>query len=180
MVIAVAVAGADDVPTVTSILDEASAWLRSRGVAQWPDRFPADLLMASVAGEDLYLVLDDGDPAGTVTLQWSDPVFWGDRSDAGFVHRLAVKRGHAGVGKQVLAWAEDQVVARNRQYLCLDTLSTNARLRRYYEELGFVAVGSIGGPLGHPHTHAHGRWEAVLYEKMVPPVPAPWCPAPRR
>lgn len=163
----VVLAGADDVPAAVEVLAEASSWLKARGVIQWPDRFPEDLFLATVSRRELYLVLLDGELGGTVTLQWSDPMFWGERADAGFIHRLAIKRSHAGIGKQVVSWAEEQVVARNRQYLCLDTVSTNPRLRRYYEELGFTAVGSVGGPVGHPHTDAHGHWEAVLYEKAV-------------
>jgi GNAT superfamily N-acetyltransferase len=163
----VVAARVDDVPAVMSILSDAASWLKARGVIQWPERFPEDLLLATVSERDLYLVRRDGDIAGTVTLQWSDPMFWGDRADAGFIHRLAIKRSHAGVGKRVIAWAEDQVIGRGRQYLCLDTVSTNPTLRRYYEGLGFVAVGLVGGPAGHPHTEAHGRWEAVLYEKAV-------------
>lgn len=163
----VVLAMADDVPAVVGLLAEASSWLKARGVIQWPGRFPEDLLLATVSRQELYLVLHGGEIAGTVTLQWSDRMFWGDRADAGFIHRLAIKRSHAGIGKQVVAWAEEMVVRRNRQYLCLDTVSTNGRLRRYYEDLGFTAVGSVGGPVGHPHTDAHGHWEAVLYEKAV-------------
>src|ERR1019366_4311102 len=102
---------------------------------QWPERFPEDLLLTSAASYELYLVLEDGETAGTVTLQWSDPIFWGDRANAGFIHRLAISRNHAGIGKHVVAWAERQVVAAGREYLCLDILSPNARVRRSYEEL---------------------------------------------
>jgi len=34
---------------------------------------------------------------GTVTLQWSDKKFWGDLPlDAGYVHKLAIKRSYGG------------------------------------------------------------------------------------
>jgi hypothetical protein len=35
-------------------------------------------------------------------------------------------------------------------FLCFDTISSNTRLRRYYEEMGFRVVGEIDGPAGHP------------------------------
>ena len=56
---------------------------RNRGVYQWPERFPEHLLLMSGANQELYLVVEDGETAGTVTLQWSDPMFWGDRANAG-------------------------------------------------------------------------------------------------
>jgi GNAT superfamily N-acetyltransferase len=102
-----------------------------------------------------------------VTLQWSDPPFWGDRHDAGFVHRLAVRRSHTGSGRALLDWAEGQVAARGRSFVCLDTLSSNTRLRRYYEDMGFRAVGEITGPADHPTDPALGQWRATLYEKAA-------------
>lgn len=160
-------ATAEDLPEIVTILAEASAWLLGRGIRQWPGQFPQELLVQSVANGELFVVLQDGQTAGTVTLQWADPMFWGDRSDAGFVHRLAISRAYAGIGKQVIWWAQSQVLAHGRNYLCLDTLTSNARLCRYYEDLGFSAVGEASGPLAHPHTEAHGFWRATLYEKFL-------------
>ena len=159
----------NDIPGIVEVLGEASAWLRTRGIVQWPDQFPAQVLLASLAEQELYVVLRGDRMAGTVTLQWSDPMFWGDRNDAGFLHRLAILRQHAGAGRFVVSWAEDQVVAHGRRFLCLDTLSSNVRLRQYYEDLGFSAVGEMTGPVGHPHTAAHGAWKAALYEKLLTP-----------
>jgi ribosomal protein S18 acetylase RimI-like enzyme len=167
MAFEVRLASAEEVPAIGELLAEATAWLRSRGIEQWPERFPEDLLVASQTDDELYVVRHGGRLAGTVTLQWSDPMFWGERDDAGFIHRLVISRAHAGIGRQVVRWAEAEVVARNRQFLCLDTLESNRRLRRYYEDLGFSAVGEVAGPAGHPHTTAHGQWRAVLYEKAA-------------
>ncbi len=49
-----------------------------------------------------------------MNLQWSDPFFWGDNdTDAGYVHRLAVRRDHAGrgFGEALLAWADEPLRA---------------------------------------------------------------------
>jgi hypothetical protein len=149
------------------VLAEASAWLQSRGIAQWPARFSADFLLGFIRRSELYVATDGARVVGTVTLQWSDPAFWGDRDDAGFVHRLAMRRSHPGLGLTVLEWAEGQVVERGRSFVCLDTLASNTRLRRYYEDVGFRAVGEITGPASHPTDPALGQWRAVLYEKAV-------------
>jgi GNAT superfamily N-acetyltransferase len=84
-------------------------------------------------------------------------------------HRLAVRRAHAGVGPTVLEWAEATSRARGRAYLCLDTLTSNTRLRRYYEELGFHEVGEIVGPAEHLTDPALGPWRATLYERAIQP-----------
>jgi ribosomal protein S18 acetylase RimI-like enzyme len=159
----------DDIDAVADLLAEASAWLQSKGIAQWPARFSADFLAACIQRGELFVAADGEVIGGTVTLQWSDPPFWGDRDDAGFVHRLAVRRSYAGsgCGRALLRWAEDEARMRGRSFLCLDTLSSNARLRRYYEDMGFRLVGEIEGPADHPTDPALVGWRAVLYEKAI-------------
>jgi hypothetical protein len=46
-------------------------------------------------------------------------------------------------------------------------MTSNRRLRDYYEALGFEAVGEIEGPREHPHGAGHGRWQATLYQRPV-------------
>jgi len=159
----------DDLDEVIDILAECSAWLRSKGNLQWPERFPRDQLLPSLEAGDLYVVDNGSDLVATVTLQWSDPMFWGDRTDAGFLHRMGVRRSNAGLGTGIMQWASAEVLVRGRQYLCLDCLSTNERLRRYYEDIGYSVVGEMTGPSDHAHTVAHGLWTAILYEKAVNP-----------
>ena len=152
------------------ILAECSAWLRSKGIVQWPERFSPAQLLPSLESGDLYVVDDGTSLAATVTLAWSDPVFWGDRADAGFLHRIGVRRSHAGLGGGILQWASVESLTRGRQYLCLDCLAANHRLRKYYEDHGYSAVGELSGPSDHAHTIAHGSWKAILYEKRVDTV----------
>jgi GNAT superfamily N-acetyltransferase len=80
---------------------------------------------------------------------------------------------HAGVGRSLFEWATQQAISHGRSYLCLDCLSTNRRLRRYYEDLGFKPVGEKSGPSDHPHSATPGSWQAVLYEMAIP---AKHCP----
>jgi hypothetical protein len=157
----------DELDQVIDILAECSAWLIAQGIVQWPDRFsPADLVPDLEDG-DLYVVPDGSSLVATVTLQWTDRMFWGARGDAGFVHRLGVRRSHAGIGGSIMEWASTEVPSRGRYYLCLDCLCTNVRLRQYYEELGFTVVGAVNGPTEHAHTIAHGPWQAILYEQGI-------------
>ena len=72
-------AASKDVDTVVDILSEAARWVRDKGFEQWPDPFPADVVAQAIARGELYLALDAGEPVGTVTLQWDDPLFWGEQ-----------------------------------------------------------------------------------------------------
>ena len=135
-------APAEDVDAVADVLSEAAAWLQSRGIKQWPSPFPAAWVAPSIERGETYLVRKDGAVAGTITLRWEDPAFWGEQPPvAGYVHALAVRRQFAGIGPEVLDWAADQVRAARRDLLRLDCRTDNAELRRYYERLGFDHCG---------------------------------------
>ena len=126
-----------------AVLTEAARWLRSRGIDQWPDPFPAGWVESSIARGETYLVRENGGAvAGTITLRWADPAFWGEEPPvAGYVHGIAVRRKFAGLGARLLEWAEEQVRAAGRELLRLDCRTENVALRRYYEGHGFVHRG---------------------------------------
>lgn len=148
---------------VVSIFEEAGRWLQGRGIDQWPaevsDRMRAYLAEVIGRGE-IYLARLEGQPVGTITLQWSDPRIWGEQpSDAGYVHGLAIRPAVAGrgIGRRMLEWAAAQVLAEGRSYLRLDCLATNEKLCRYYEQAGFTRHSRL----------AHDRWPAQLLEMQL-------------
>ena len=156
----VARAGIEDLDEVVAILSEAARWLLARGIVQWPDPFPPELIAPGVERDEVYLAQIDGKPAATVTLQWEDPAFCGERPpDAGYVHRLAVRREYAGrgLGSVLLDWAEGEVRAEGRSFVRLDCMRDNPVVRGYYEALGFERRGE----------RDMGSWAAALYERRV-------------
>ena len=144
---------------VASILEEAAAWQRARGIRQWPARVAVEDLACQLETCDWYLAWDGPEAVGTLTLQRSDPAVWGDRPpDALYLHRLAVRRSHAGRGRELLAFAERTAAEAGRRYLRLDCMAANAGLRAYYERAGYAHRGE--------HRYDSG-WTSSLYEKAV-------------
>jgi hypothetical protein len=66
------------------------------------------VVITAMDAAGVYLVTKGAETVATVTLLWHDPSFWKEREDAAFVHRLAVRRGHPGLGRSLLDWAADQ------------------------------------------------------------------------
>ena len=86
------------------------------------------------ATHPIIIAETDGVVVGTLSLNWSDPGFWRNRSDTGFVHRLAVERSAAtqGLDEGLFSWAGGEMLGRGRVWLCVDVIYENARLRSYY------------------------------------------------
>jgi GNAT superfamily N-acetyltransferase len=134
----------EDLDQVTSLLEEARAWLHARGIQQWPTTYPRSLLTTDIAQGEVYLAHVNGEPAGTLTLQWSGETVWEHASqDAAYVHRLVVRRKFAGqgIGLELLRWAEGAAVCAGKHFLRLDCWAGNLALCEYYERAGFESRG---------------------------------------
>lgn len=136
----------DRLDEVLGVLDEAAAWLNARGISQWPARFEAAWLEQAISQGETWLVAIEDKVAGTVTLDWADPL-WADAGGAaGYVHRMAVRRWAAGLGAHMLDWAADVARQRGADFLRLDCVKSNGRLRAYYAARGFAHCGDV--PVG--------------------------------
>jgi GNAT superfamily N-acetyltransferase len=160
-----------DLDDVLDILNEAARWLWSRGINQWPtDGFPRDLIAGDISRGEVYIARHDRRAIGTLTLQWSDELFWPSATEAaGYIHRIAVRRDARGLGAELLKFAERATAATGRKLLRLDCFSGNGALCNYYERAGFVRRADIEID---PHGDATvpestGRFFARQYEKSL-------------
>jgi RimJ/RimL family protein N-acetyltransferase len=162
--ISIVQAQAADLVSVMEILDEAAAWLKARGIQQWPSPHPPHVWQrttAAIQRGDVYLayMLLERSPVGTLRLTWTDAYWSSDRELAGYVHGLAIRTHLHGyhLGDALLDWAKDQVRQVNRKVLRLDCLTQNAALCHYYETRGFRLCGQIEDQ----------DYRANLYEQAV-------------
>ena len=101
---------------------------------------------------------------GSFTLRWSDDRVWGPNSGgAGYLHRLASAADVAGsgVGLTLVRFAAQAVIHGSFDLLRLDCEQHNARLRGYYEALGFDHVRDVDGI---PYQTRPGTRSASLYQ----------------
>ncbi len=154
-------AEAEELELVLEILKEAANWLLSKGIEQWrPDSFSHTSIAEKIRLGEVYLAKQTHQSIGTITLQWSDRFFWvDDDTDAGYVHKLAIKPAYTGtgLGRELLKWAEETTKAAGKNYLRLDCMYENPRIRQYYEDAGFTYSGEVRGE----------GWNAALYEKRL-------------
>jgi GNAT superfamily N-acetyltransferase len=145
MVIDTKPAEPDDLPVVLEILAETAVWLQAKGFDPWPLP-PADTreqqMASAMARDELYTVGIVKNRFGVVCFTWNDP-HWLDDNLAGYVPLMAVRSEMHGqnLGGLILFWAMMKAKRENKQFLRLDCLAGNGRLRRYYEEQGFTYRG---------------------------------------
>lgn len=169
-------ASIDDASEVLDLLAAAAEWAAARGQPNWPARFPTRLITNAIERGELFVAEIDGLTVATLNVQWSDPRFWGATdadADAGYVHRLAVRRTHAGrgLGSRLLDWADEQVRARGRSWLRIDVVSGNDPLRRYYGAVGFVHRRDVEGEFV-TSDGTRRPWKTSLYERACNQKPS--------
>lgn len=131
-----------DVELVREILLEAEHWLRAMSEPLWrDDELSTDAISSDVEAGSYYVAECDGVAAGTLRFQLSDEETWPDVPDgeSAFVHRLAVRRSHAGgeVSSALLRWAANRTAALGLPKLRLDCVASRPKLRALYERFGF-------------------------------------------
>ncbi len=120
-----------------------------RGIHQWEIPCPPDVLeciKSETQKGNVYLIKLPTllDPIGTLRLEWVGSPYWPNETDAGYLRALAIKPSHMRqhFGETAITWALDYVRKQGKHRVRLECISSNHRLRQYYEDLGFVLRGS--------------------------------------
>jgi GNAT superfamily N-acetyltransferase len=139
--------GPEGVACALLILREASHWVSSRGLPGWSDAElqDTDLRHHSAAGA-LVLGFADASPVACMLLQRSDPKYW-PRAVPGsalYLHKLAVRRAHAGRGwgSRMIAWAKAEAQRQHVKRVRLDTWA-DSRLAEFYATHGFRLIDRL-------------------------------------
>ena len=137
----------EELPIVMEILGEVAAWLEAKGISQWPSP-PNEhwwrRTAAYIGQGDVYLVGIVKNIFATVRLTWQD-AYWPNDGTAVYIHSMAVRpqwQGQ-GIGEFLLSWAAMQAYQSKRQFVRLDCLASNDRLRQYYQDQGFTYCDQV-------------------------------------
>ncbi len=163
--ITVRTANATDLLAVLAMLDEASAWLRSKGLDQWQRPPRVERIREHLDAGEVFLAEDHaGQPIATITLTgFADPDFWtpaDDPASALYVRRLLVTRRAAGqgLGAALLDWAAERAQRQGHRWLRLDAWRTNRGLLDYYRRLGWTHMRTVEMP---------GRFSGALFQRRA-------------
>jgi predicted N-acetyltransferase YhbS len=153
----------DRAAEVATILLAASAWSKLNSSLVWRAQdISVELLTAHSEKGELFGWIENSEILGCMLLVAKDEVHWPDDrpGEALYVHKLAVKRSHAGIGigETLIAFACSAAKSRGVTMLRLDTVP-ETRLPAYYERQGFVA--DPNGPADYA-----GRWLIRMQKRI--------------
>ncbi|MBT2690578.1 GNAT family N-acetyltransferase [Bacillus sp. ISL-47] len=140
---------------IIDMLKEVAIWIRSQGIDQWQYLLEGgedDEIKESVSKGNTYLVTKDDELAATFTLSsvqndWDKHIFGEEANhDSLYLHRLAVKSKFmkTGLGAAVLKWIDEEITT-DKQYLKLDCVESNPKLKAFYKNNGFERIGVTDG-----------------------------------
>ncbi|HGF0951399.1 TPA: GNAT family N-acetyltransferase [Klebsiella pneumoniae] len=141
----VRVACSGNIDEVVRLMHDAAAWMSAKGTPAWDvariDRTFAETFV--LRSELLVASCSDG-IVGCCTLSAEDPEFWPDalKGEAAYLHKLAVRRTHAGRGVSSALIEACRHAARTQGCAKL-RLDCHPNLRGLYERLGFTHVGTV-------------------------------------
>ncbi len=141
----VRVACSGDIDEVVRLMHDAAAWMSAKGTPAWDvariDRTFAETFV--LRSELLVASCSDG-IVGCCTLSAEDPEFWPDalKGEAAYLHKLAVRRTHAGRGVSSALIEACRHAARTQGCAKL-RLDCHPNLRGLYERLGFTHVDTF-------------------------------------
>jgi GNAT superfamily N-acetyltransferase len=142
----------EDMSVIIGMIDEASAWLATKGTDQWARPWPSKIardarVWRGINGRSTWIAEDQGEPVATITYkQNGNQNLWfaGERCDpAVYACRLVVSRKRAGddIGAALIDWAGYRALqAWKAQWIRIDVWTENTALHRYYEKHGFEPV----------------------------------------
>ncbi|WP_156721980.1 GNAT family N-acetyltransferase [Streptomyces apocyni] len=157
---------AADLATLVGLYDDAARWMIEHGIDQWkPGERDEDHFRRWIQEGEVWLGEAEGAAVGAWELWWEDVPAWGEQPPvAGYVHRLMTGRGApAGTGRALLDAAERRIASMGRSWARLDCLTTNPRLRAYYEAAGYSVVGEQPAKQG----AGGGTYGVTLLEKRL-------------
>ena len=153
----------DDLDRYVSLAQEAQAFLRGRGLAQWVPPAHASyrhVLVDRVAAGELHKVVCADQAVAFFRLSAEGPEWWAPYpAPASYVSGIVVARDKKGfgIGRFVLDWCAARAQALAHDRLRLDCHAGNDWLCSYYAALGFHEVARV---------ETHPEYVCVLREKV--------------
>lgn len=142
------IGGVEDVDRLIELVDSRMAWMDRMGIDQWNnshyhERYPRSYYMERARHGELFVLERASDHRVVAAgVLFETDKRWGEMPESAYyVHHLVAQESEKGAGEAYVRFAAAYARDKGKQYLRLDSKIGNASLERWYDRLGFVAVG---------------------------------------
>ena len=153
----------EEIPQMFDIILKRMKWMDEKSIKQWNVTYYDEVYPISYYEEarqaGILYVLEKAETGEIVcgAVLKEDDERWPDEKDAVYLHNFATKIGETGIGTYFLQCVEEYAIDKNKDAFRLDSAIDNEFLSKYYEEKGFMPVG----------TCVDGLYEGILREKKL-------------
>lgn len=157
----------NNLPQIMGLINDAKAYLKSRGVDQWQKGYPdQECIKNDIQRGTGYLCIDNDKVVGYVCIDFNgEPAYenlcgkWLSTQPYVVVHRLALGRSSRGKGlsSQVLFLVEKLAKQKGIHSFKVDTDNDNAIMKHLLNKNGFQYCGTI----------CFDNSEKIAYEKLI-------------
>jgi ribosomal protein S18 acetylase RimI-like enzyme len=135
-----------DTPKIFELYDKAIAFQQTVFDKTWIS-FAPEQVATEIADRRLWKIVDNGQIANIFSITYSDPILWGERSNAPamYIHRIVTDPKFRGRGyvQAITDWAKHHAKENALRFVRMDTWSDNQKLLDYYQSFGYKFLGNI-------------------------------------
>ncbi|WP_320051957.1 GNAT family N-acetyltransferase [uncultured Acetobacteroides sp.] len=141
-----------DAAKLMAVVKAASSAMLAKGIDQWDEIYPnSDVLKDDIGKGELFVLEENGAIKGMVVLnefqdkEYADVCWALTEGRQLVVHRLCVHPDYqgVGVGKRLMAFAEDYAQRNGYSSIRLDCFTQNPASVALYERLGYAKAGTV-------------------------------------
>jgi RimJ/RimL family protein N-acetyltransferase len=147
----VSLATDSDVPALLRLAADCIARMRSEGIEQWDDVYPAESdLQRDIGAKSLWVLKEGAEVIGCMTLDTTQDPLWAAMNwehtaePIAAVHRLMIapSRQGRGLARRLMVFAEAQASQNDCHAIRLDSFVQNPTSTALYEKLGYRQAGT--------------------------------------
>jgi ribosomal protein S18 acetylase RimI-like enzyme len=144
-----------DIPNILRLTKACADDMRSAGIYQWNEKYPSrEAFTIDLQRRELWVLVLKGQLVGCIALskvmdaEYRTVRWIAANGDNRYVHRLAIHPQFQGQGyaRELMDFAEAKARSEGVVSIRLDTFSQNKRNQRFYEQRGYMRLGSVYFP----------------------------------
>jgi GNAT superfamily N-acetyltransferase len=141
----------EDIESIMEMVGKIIVEMNSYNNFQWDESYPqAQDFASDIQKEELYVAVRESKVVGFVCINRDEPkeyegLKWSSSNEALVIHRMGVNPDYrnAGIGTELVGFADELSNRFNLNYLKTDTYSLNVKVQGLFERCGYRFVGEM-------------------------------------